>query len=86
MITNRKIAAVTFLALSFVAAVTVLGFAPATTNDSKVSITAQQQPSGETMTVVTVVAKRLHAKDKIAATFAAKFADARDAMVTHAQS
>jgi translation initiation factor 1 (eIF-1/SUI1) len=84
MITTRKIAAAALLSLSFIAAAATVHSLPAASNESKVTITAAQQPSGETMTVVTVVAKRLNAKDKIAATFAAAFADSRDAMVTHA--
>ncbi|HYD78766.1 MAG TPA: hypothetical protein VEC06_03070 [Paucimonas sp.] len=76
MITTRKIAAVALLGLSFVAAAAAMhGTAPA--NDTKVFVTAEQQPSGETMTVVTVVGKRLNAKEKLVSAFQ----DARDATV-----
>jgi hypothetical protein len=83
MITTRKIAAATLLCLSFVAAAATFHVQSAASNESKVFITAEQQPSGETMTVVTVVAKRLNAKEKATDKATAALADARDAMVTH---
>jgi Flp pilus assembly protein CpaB len=78
MKTTTKIAAAAVFTLAFVTGASMLHVA-SVSNESKVTISAQQQPSGETMTTVTVVAKRLNTKEKIAAAFH----DARDAMVKH---